>query len=128
MRRQSDLPDDLERLGHHLEAAVTAAVRRHSRRQAVMSFVGAVVIAVPFALAGAATNLSPGLDAVPRAVEAVEAPVATVAPDPPARGFIVRRVPAGFVTPRPLQPCLDLTACRVPAANPAIRPPRLGRY
>ena len=128
MSRPPELPEDLQRLGRHLEAAVTVAVRRHARRQAVMSFVGAVVIAVPFALAGAATSLSPGTGTVPRAAQAVEAPVATVAPDPPARGFIVRRVPAGFVAPRPTQPCLDVTGCRVPAANPAIRPPRLGRY
>ena len=125
MRRQSQLPDDLERLGHHLEAAVTAAVRRHSRRQAVMSFVGAVVIAVPFALAGAATSLSPGLDAVPRPAQAVE-PVATVAPELPGRGFIVRRaLPLSSASPPFSQPCLD-EACRLPVSQ--IRPPRLGRY
>jgi hypothetical protein len=135
MSRPPDLPDDLERLGHHLEAAVTVAVRRHSQRRAVMSFVGAVVIAVPFALAGAATSLSPGVGTVPtpgvgtvlRPVEAAEPPVATVAPDRPGNGFIVRRVPARFVPPRPSQPCFDAKGCRVPA-NPDFRPPRLGRY
>jgi hypothetical protein len=125
MRRQSELPEDLERLGHHLEAAVTVAVRRHSRRQAVMSFVGAVVIAVPFALAGAATSLSPGLNAVSRPAQTV-APVATVAPEPPSSGFIVRRaLPVSSASPWASQPCLD-EACRLPENQ--IRPPRLGRY
>ena len=125
MRRQSELPDDLERLGHHLEAAVTAAVRRHSRRQSVMSFVGAVVIAVPFALAGAATSLSPGLSPVPRPVEPVETVAPAVVSDRPVSGLMVRSLPAAFVAPRPSQPCLDARGCRVPV-HPAFRPQRMG--
>jgi hypothetical protein len=86
-----------------------------------------VVIAVPFALAGAATSLSPGVGTVPRQVAPVETAVPAAAPDPPANGFIVRRVPALWVPPRPSQPCFDAKGCRVPA-NPDFRPSRLGRY
>lgn len=127
MSRPPELPDDLERLGHHLEAAVTVAVRRHTRRQSLMSFAGAVVIAVPFALAGAATSLSPGLSPVPRPVEPVETVAPAVVSDRPVSGLMVRSVPAASVAPRPSQPCLDAKGCRVPA-NTAVRPLRLGRY
>ena len=127
MSRSPELPDDLERLGDHLEAAVAVAVRRRSRRQAVMSFVGAVVIAVPFAVAGAATSVSPGLSPVPRPVEPVQTAAPAVVSDRPVSGHMVRSVPAASVAPRPSQPCLDTKACRVPV-NPAFRPQRQGTY
>jgi hypothetical protein len=122
--RPPELPEDLERLGHRLEAAVAVAVRRHSRRQAAMSFVGAVVIAVPFAVAGAATSLAPGVGTVPRPPEPA---FLAVAPEPPANGFILRRVTTRWVSPRPSQPCLDVKGCRVPP-DPAFPRMWLGRY
>jgi hypothetical protein len=123
--RRSELPEDLERLGRHLETAVAAAVRRHSRRQAVMSFVGAVVIAVPFALAGAETNLAPGVGTMPRF--APDPVAVAVAPEPAANRFAVRRVAAHWVPPLPMQPCLYAKGCRVPR-DPAFPPMRLVRY
>jgi hypothetical protein len=124
-RRNPQMPEDLERLGHHLEAAVAVKVRRHSRRQAVMSFVGAVVIAVPFALAGTEANLAPGVGPVPRS--APEPVAAAVAPEPAANRFMVRRVAAHWVPPLPMQRCLYAKGCRVPR-DPAFPPMRLVRY
>ena len=123
-RRPPELPEDLERLGHHLEAAVAVALRRHSRRQAVVSFVGAVVIAVPFAVAGAATSLAPGVGTVPRPPEPA---VLAVAPEPPANGFILRRV----ATAGCLHGHRSLASTSRAAASRPIRPSRgcwLGRY
>ena len=122
-RRPTELPEDLERLGHHLEAAVAVALRRHSRRQAVVSFVGAVVIAVPFALAGAETDLGPAVGTGPPAPQPV---VFTAAPESPANGFILRSV-ATQVPSMPTQPCLVATGCGVPP-NPEVSPTWLGRY
>ena len=87
MSRRSDLPEDLERLGLYLEAAAGVAVRRRARRQAFMNFAGAVTLAVPFALAVAAADLSPG--------DAFTPPPAAIslAAQPPTNGFMVRHIP-----------------------------------
>ena len=49
-----ELPDDLARLGVYLEVAAGETLRRRQRRQAMANFIGAVTLAVPFALAVAA--------------------------------------------------------------------------
>src|SRR4051794_4957585 len=46
-----ELPDDLARLGLYLEVAAGETLRRRQRRQAMANFIGAVSLAVPFALA-----------------------------------------------------------------------------
>jgi hypothetical protein len=62
-------------------------VRRRARRQALVNFAGAVMLAVPFALAVAASDLSPG--------DAFRPPPAVVslALEPPTNGFQVRHIP-----------------------------------
>ena len=54
-----ELPDDLARLGLYLEVAAGETLRRRQRRQAMANFIGAVTLAVPFALAVAAADLAP---------------------------------------------------------------------
>jgi hypothetical protein len=87
MNRRPELPDDLDRLGVYLEAAASAAVRRRERRQAWMNIAGAVVLAVPFALAVAAADLSPGDGFAPPPA------VVTLALEPPTNAFMVRHIP-----------------------------------
>jgi len=53
-----ELPDDLARLGTYLEVAAGETLRRRQRRQALANFIGVVTLAVPFALAVAAADLS----------------------------------------------------------------------
>ena len=93
MSREPQLPDDLARLGVYLEAAASEAVRRRARRQAFVNFVGAVVLAVPFALAVAASDLSPG--------DAFRPPPAVVslALEPPTNGFQVPPHPRRAAAP-----------------------------
>lgn len=117
MSRRSDLPDDLARLGVYLEAAAGEAVRRRARRQAFMNFAGAVTLAVPFALAVAAADLSPS--------DAFTSPPASIslAAQPPTNGFMVRHIPDEPL-PAPVRwPCLDGHDCRTPVApTPAHAP------
>jgi hypothetical protein len=87
MSREPQLPDDLARLGVYLEAAAAQAVRRRARRQALVNFVGAVALAVPFALAVAASDLSPGNGFRP------PPSVVSLALEPPTNGFQVRHIP-----------------------------------
>ena len=65
-----ELPDDLARLGLYLEVAAGETLRRRQRRQAMANFVGAVTLAVPFALAVAAADLSPADGLLPAAAPA----------------------------------------------------------
>ena len=65
-----ELPDDLARLGIYLEVAAGETLRRRQRRQAMANFIGAVTLAVPFALAVAAADLSPARRALPAAAPA----------------------------------------------------------
>ena len=120
MSPKRDLPDDLARLGLYLEAAASEAVRRRARRQAVMNFVGAVVLSVPFALAVAAADLSPS-DAF-----APEPAAISLAAQPPTNGFMVRHIPDKPL-PAPAKPlCLDARDCRTPEP-PSPTPAPAGR-
>jgi hypothetical protein len=102
MSRDPQLPDDLARLGGYLEAAASVAVRRRARRQAVLNFAGAVVLAVPFALAVAAADLSPG-DGFARPPAVV-----SLALEPPTNAFMVRHIPD-----EPLPPQSKAAKCAV---------------
>ena len=106
MSREPELPDDLARLGVFLEAAASHAVRRRARRQAIMNSVGAVLLAVPFALAVAAADLSPG--------DAFAPPPAVVclALVPPTNAFRVRHIPNEPLPPQSKTMCLDANDCR----------------
>ena len=59
MKPDRPLPDDLARLGLYLEVAAGETLRRRQRRPAMVNFIGAVTLAVPFALAVAAADLAP---------------------------------------------------------------------
>jgi len=111
MSRPPELPDDLQRLGLYLQSAATASVRRHARRQAVMSFLGAVVIAVPFAVAVAATDLAPSDEVVPRAARTSFFSTETQAP---TNRFVVRHIPDERVPAPGRTRCLDGNDCRSP--------------
>ena len=117
MSNEPQLPDDLARLGVYLEAAASAAVRRRARRQAWVNFAGAVVLAVPFALAVAASDLSPG--------DAFRPPPAVVslALEPPTNGFQVRHIPDEPLPPAKGSPCLDGRDCRTPVVQTPVRAP-----
>jgi len=117
MNRRSDLPEDLERLGLYLEAAAGMAVRRRARRQAFMNFAGAVTLAVPFALAVAAADLSPS--------DAFTPPPASIslAAQPPTNGFMVRHIPDEPLPAPPRWPCLDGQDCRTPVRSTSPNPP-----
>ena len=117
MSREPNLPDDLARLGLYLEAAAAEAVRRRARRQAFMNFAGAVALAVPFALAVAAADLSPSDSFAP--------PPASVslAAQPPTNGFMVRHIPDEPLPAPTRSPCLDGHDCRTPLVpTPAHAP------
>jgi hypothetical protein len=116
-----DLPDDLARLGLYLEAAAGQTLRRRQRRQAALNFVGAVVLAVPFAIAVAAADLSPGDGLRPP-------PPATLSLDvqPPTNAFMVRHIPDEPL-PAPERPrCLDAHDCRAPV-QPSLTPATAGK-
>jgi len=111
MSRPPELPEDLQRLGLYLETAAIRSVRRHARRQAIMSCVGAVVIAVPFAVAVAATDLAPSDDIVPRAARTSFFSTETQAP---TNRFVVRHIPDERVPAPRRTRCLDGNDCRTP--------------
>jgi len=117
MSRRPDLPDDLARLGVYLEVAAAEAVRRRARRQAATNFVGAVVMAVPFALAVAAADLSPSDAFSPRPA------TISLASQPPTSGFMVRHI-HDEPLPAPAKPlCLDARDCRLPVPRSAAPAP-----
>ena len=120
MSREPDLPDDLARLGVYLEAAASQAVRRRARRQAFVNFAGAVVLAVPLALAVAASDLSPG--------DAFRPPPAVVslALEPPTNGFQVRHIPDEPLPPSAKHECRDGLDCRA-FVRPRPRIEEMGR-
>ena len=105
MKPDRDLPDDLARLGVFLEAAASHAVRRRVRRQAIMNSVGAVLLAVPFALAVAAADLSPGDAFAPPPA------VVSLALEPPTNAFMVRHIPDEPLPPQSKAKCLDARDC-----------------
>jgi hypothetical protein len=106
MSRDPNLPDDLARLGLYLEAAASQAVRRRARRTAFMNFAGAVTLAVPFALAVAATDLSPGDAFTPPPA------VVSLALEPPTNAFMVRHIPDEPLPPSAKEECNDTQDCQ----------------
>jgi hypothetical protein len=114
MRRE--LPDDLARLGLYLEFAAGETLRRRERRQARASFAGAVALAVPFALAVAAADLSPGNGLAP------PPSVVSLALEPPTNAFMVRHIPDEPLPPQSRARCLDANDCHA-FVKPA---PRIG--
>ena len=115
-----DLPDDLARLGLYLEAAASEAVRRRARRQAFMNFAGAVALAVPLALAVAATDLSPGDAFAPPPA------VVSLALEPPTNAFMVRHIPDEPLPAPAKRRCLDAHDCRAPL-QPSLSPAAAGK-
>ena len=115
-----ELPDDLNRLGLYLEVAAGETLRRRQRRQAMANFIGAVSLAVPFALAVAASDLAPG--------DAFAPPPAQIslAVQPPTNAFMVRHIPDEPLPPPSKDRCLDARDCRTPV-SPAVDAPPAGR-
>ena len=106
-----ELPDDLARLGTYLEVAAGETLRRRQRRQAMANFIGAVTLAVPFALAVAAADLSPADGLFPPRPQ----PVSLEIP-PPTNKFMVR-LPDEPLPPTKKEACLDAQDCRAPVTS-----------
>jgi hypothetical protein len=122
MRRNDELPDDLAMLGLYLEVAAGESVRRRARRQALINFIGAVSLAVPFALAVAASDLSPGDGLLPP-----RPPVVSLEVEPPTNAFMVRHIPDEPLPPPTKEVCLDARDCESPV-QPAIKPAPVGKH
>ena len=118
MKPERPLPDDLARLGLYLEVAAGETLRRRQRRQAMLNFIGAVTLSVPFALAVAAADLAPGDAFSPR-----PAPI-SLAYAPPTNAFMVRHIPDEPVPPRPRNPASMLTTAAPPSTPRSSRPRR----
>ncbi len=116
MKPDRQLPDDLARLGSYLEVAAGETLRRRQRRQAMTNFVGAVMLAVPFALAVAAADLAPGDGLLPNRPEPLSFDIQT-----PATAFMVRHVP-----PPTKERCFDAQICR-PPLQPTLQPASAGK-
>ena len=121
MNDDRKLPDDLARLGLYLEVAAGETLRRRQRRQAMLNFVGAVTLAVPFALAVAAADLSPG--------DAFAPPPAQIslAVQPPTNAFMVRHIPDEPLPTPSKERCLDARDCRAPVP-PSLQPAPAGKH
>ena len=115
-----ELPDDLDRLGLYLEVATGESLRRRQRRMAMLNFIAAVTLSVPFALAVAAADLSPG--------DAIDPPPAVVSLEiePPTNAFMVRHIPDEPLPIPSKEACLDAHDCRAPV-KPTIDPPPPGK-
>ena len=114
MKPDRQLPPDLARLGAQLEEAARETLRRRQRRQAMANFVATVALALPFALAVAASDLSPADGPLPRAT-----PVAFETTPPPNVFAVVRHVPDQPLTPPTKDRCPDAQDCRAPVLYPA---------
>ena len=122
MKHERPLPDDLARLGLYLEVAAGETLRRRQRRQTALNFIGAVTLAVPFALAVAASDLAPGDGFLPPRPAAI-----TLAVEPPTNSFMVRHIPDEPL-PTPIkEPCLDAHDCRSPV-QPSLEPAPAGKH
>lgn len=122
MRRDRDLPDDLALLGTYLEVAAGETLRRRARRQAMTNFIAAVSVAVPFALAVAAADLSPNDGLLPQ-----PPPVVSLDNEPPTNAFMVRHIPDEPLPPPNKDRCLDAADCRAPN-QPHITPAPVGKH
>ena len=112
-----ELPDDLARLGLYLEVAAGETLRRRQRRQAMANFIGAVTLAVPFALAVAAADLSPSDGLFPPRPQPVSLDV-----QPPTNKFMVRHIPDEPRLRRRRNPASMHQDCRAPSALPQPAP------
>jgi hypothetical protein len=117
-----ELPDDLARLGLYLEVAAGETLRRRQRRQAMANFIGAVTLAVPFALAVAAADLSPADGLFPPRPQPVSLEI-----QPPTNKFMVRHIPDEPLPPTKKEPCLDAQDCRAPV-TPPLTPAPAGKH
>jgi hypothetical protein len=116
-----ELPDDLARLGVYLEAAAKETLRRRQRRQVMANFIGAVSLAVPFALAVAAADLSPADGLCPPRPQPISLDV-----QPTPNPFTVRRVADEPLPPTKKETCLDAQDCRT-SIKPPAPPARVGK-
>ena len=121
MKPDRQLPDDLARLGAYLEVAAGEPLRRRQRRQAMANFIGAVMLAVPFALAVAAADLSPGDSLFPH-----PPPPRSLDVQPPTNAFMVRHIPDEPLPPPTKERCLDAQDCRAPI-KPTLQPAPVGK-
>ena len=117
-----ELPDDLARLGVYLEVAAGETLRRRQRRQAMANFIGAVSLAVPFALAVAAADLSPADGLLPPRPAPISLDV-----QPPTNAFMVRHIPDEPLPPTKKETCLDAQDCRAPV-QPTLQPAPAGKH
>jgi hypothetical protein len=116
-----ELPDDLARLGLYLEVAAGETLRRRQRRAALANFIGAVTLAVPFALAVAAADIAPSdkFSPTPAAL--------TLEVQPPTNGFLVRHIPDESLPPSKKERCLDARDCPTPH-TPSLQPAPAGKH
>ena len=117
-----ELPDDLARLGRYLEVAAGETLRRRQRRQTMANFVGAVTLAVPFALAVAAADLAPSDGLFPPRPQPFSLEV-----QPSTNKFMVRHIPDEPLPPTKKEPCLDAQDCRAPV-TPSLTPAPAGKH
>ena len=117
---KDELPDDLARLGLYLEVAAGQTLRRRQRRAAVANFVGAVALAVPFALAVAAADIAPSDSFLPRPASL------SLAFEPPTNGFMVRHIPDEPLPAPAKRRCLDARDCPAPSPR-SLQPAPAGR-
>jgi hypothetical protein len=118
------LPDDLDRLGAHLEMATSGSLRRRARRQALLNGIGAVCLAVPLAIGVSAAPLAPssGLPLGPTTSASTENMSFLVSTP------IERRVDHIPDEPLPVVKvvCLEAKDCRTPY-TPSLYPAPAGR-
>ena len=121
MKPERPLPDDLARLGLYLEVAAGETLRRRQRRAAMANFIGAVTLAVPFALAVAAADIAPsdGFSPTPAAI--------SLEIQPPTNGFMVRHIPDEPLPPSKKERCLDARDCPTPH-TPSLQPAPAGKH
>ena len=122
MKAERRLPDDLQRLGLYLEVAAGEILRRRQRRQLMANFIGAVMLAVPFALAVAAADLSPRDSLFPQ-----RPPRLSLDVQPPTNAFMVRHIADEPLPPPTKERCLDAQVCRAPV-QPTLQPATVGRH
>ena len=120
MKPDRQLPDDLARLGLYLEVAAGETLRRRQRRQAMTNFIGVVMLAVPFALAVAAADLSPRDSLFPHP------PPVSFDVQPSTNAFMVSHI--SDEPPPPIKErCFDAQVCRAPV-QPSLQPAPVGKH
>ncbi|HWT21981.1 MAG TPA: hypothetical protein VN213_00590 [Solirubrobacteraceae bacterium] len=109
----SPLPGDLELLGAELEAATARDMRRRTRRHALATSAGAILVSVPLAVAVSAVDV---------AHDDRRPPVSSAMPFVPTSdsdaATRMRRLGEDPSPARPT-PCPDAADCRPPSTSPA---------